>query len=454
MTSAIRSGSGAGTKVLGLVWLQLLFLCKSSEPTTGVCHGISCTAGKEDVMLQMSKRTASAGCNPAKVARRRNAGQMCTCRRRSGASSTGEYACVGDSIVPTPTPTAPENCTVIPTPASPVPTPATTAASGSCCGKCGDEGYCSSQSGNCYASKSKNYYEQCGEPVEPTDCCDKCSGKAYCSPGSGNCYWNKAKDYYKVCDASAVPPGALPKANSSENAIKFMSYNLMGWNAFNQNKWRGDNVLAKIKDWEPAVLGAQEVEKGGYGYDEVSDTVTVATALEHVGGSQFYNADVIEKHESSWVNLVKGYWMSMTRFTHKKSGVQFLFFDSHWKHGYGMEQAEIIANAISEKRKKHGNPPTVLVGDTNQFCKAYETSAIKYLKGESGSSPVTFQDVHSDDYGKSFSDNNNPDCRVDFMLASTGQWALVRSFIDREGMGANGKASDHAPLMGELVPIA
>jgi len=366
---------------------------------------------------------------------------------------------------------------------------------GSCCGKCGGKGYCSPQSGNCYASESKNYYETCGEPVEPTDCCNKCSGKAYCSPGSGNCYWNKAKDYYKVCEASAVPveptdccdkcsgkaycspgsgncywnkakdyykvcdasavrPGALPKANSSENAIKFMSYNLMGWNAFNQNKWRSDNVLAKIKDWEPAVLGAQEVEKGGYGYEEVSETVTGATALEHVGGSQFYNADELEKHESSWVNLVKGYWMSMTRFTHKKSGVDFLFFDSHWKHGYGMEQAEIIANAISEERKKYGNPPTVLVGDTNQFCKAYDTSAIKYLKGETGSSPVTFQDVHSDDYGKSFSDNNNPDCRVDFMLASTRQWALVRSFIDREGMGANGKASDHAPLMGELVPIA
>jgi len=330
----------------------------------------------------------------------------------------------------------------------------TCGAQASCCGKCGGKGYCSPQSGNCYASESKNYYETCAEPAEPTDCCDKCSGKAYCSPGSGNCYWNKAKDYYKVCDASAVPPGALPKANSSENAIKFMSYNLMGWNAFNQNKWRGDNVLAKIKDWKPAVLGAQEVEKGGYGYEEVSDIVTGATALEHVGGSQFYNADELEKHESSWVNLVKGYWMSMTRFTHKKSGVDFLFFDSHWKHGYGMEQAEIIANAISEKRKKYGNPPTVLVGDTNQFCKAYDTSAIKYLKGETGSSPVTFQDVHSDDYGKSFSDNNNPDCRVDFILASTGQWALVRSFIDREGMGLNGKASDHAPLMAELVPIA
>merc|ERR1719162_851903 len=48
--------------------------------------------------------------------------------------------------------------TLVPTPATtesklptPVPTYATTAASGSCCGKCGDEGYCSSQSGICYA---------------------------------------------------------------------------------------------------------------------------------------------------------------------------------------------------------------------------------------------------------------------------------------------------------------
>jgi len=326
----------------------------------------------------------------------------------------------------------------------------------SCCGTCGMKGFCSPNSGNCYSTKKKDYYQSCessDDAATPTDCCDRCSGKAYCSPNSGNCYWRKGKDYYKVCDATAVPPGALPKASSNENSIKFMSYNLFGWNAFNVNKWKSGKVLGKIQDWSPAVLGAQEVEKGGCCYEEVAAKVTDATALQHVGGSQFFNSNVLEKLETSWVNLVKGYWMSMTRFRHIKTGVEILFFNSHWKHGYGMEQAEIVANAINEKRNKYGNPPTVLVGDTNQFCKGYEQDAIKYLKGDMGAAPVIFRDVHEHDYGKSFSDSNNPDCRVDFMLASAGQWALVDSFIDREGMGASGSASDHAPLMGELVPI-
>jgi len=276
----------------------------------------------------------------------------------------------------------------------------------------------------------------------------------FCSPQSGNCYDSQKKDYYESCpEGGLAPPSRLPAATSSEGALKFMSYNLFGWNAFNQNKWKSVNVLQKIKDWNPAVLGAQEVEKGGCCYDEVAAAVTDATNLQHVGGSQFFNSNVLEKLETSWVDLVRGYWMSMTRFKHKNTGVDILFFNSHWKHGYGMEQAEIVANAINEKRNKYGNPPTILVGDTNQFCKGYEKDAIKYLKGEKGAAPVTFQDVHANDYGKSFKDKNNPDCRVDFMLASVGQWALVDSKIDREGMGASGTASDHAPLMGELVPI-
>lgn len=228
-----------------------------------------------------------------------------------------------------------------------------------------------------------------------------------------------------------------------------MSYNLMGWNTFNLNPGRGQNVLDKIKAWDPAVFGAQEVEKGGgQGYDNVSAEVVSSTGLNHAGGSQFFNAGAVEKNETEWINLVSGYWMSMTKYKHKASGAPFLFFNSHWKHGYGMEQAEMIAAAIHDKRTKYGSPPTVLVGDTNQFCRAYEKDAIKYLKGEIGASPVTFVDAIHHDSGKSF----DPDCRVDFILASAGQWSWVQSSIDREGMGSYGTASDHAALMAELVP--
>merc|ERR1712139_182102 len=106
----------------------------------------------------------------------------------------------------------------------------------------------------------------------------------------------------------------------------------------------------KVKAWDPVVFGAQEVEKGG---------------------SQFFNASVVEKDETESVPLISGYWMSMTKYRHKASGSHFLFFNSHWKHGYGMEQAEKIAEAIHEIRTRHGSPPTILVGDTNQFCIAH-----------------------------------------------------------------------------------
>lgn len=209
-------------------------------------------------------------------------------------------------------------------------------------------------------------------------------------------------------------------------------------------------MLKKVKDWDPEVFGAQEVETGGgQGYDQVKKTIVNATGMGHAGGSQFFRADIIDKRETDQVGLVGGYWMSMTKYIHRESGAPFLFFNSHWKHGYGLEQAKKIGEVIHEKRAQHSWAPTLLVGDTNQFCKGHEGDAIRYLTGEIGKSPVVFIDAIAHDTGKSF----NPDCRVDFILASAGQWSWINSSIDREGMGTHGTASDHAALMAELVPI-
>merc|ERR1711976_1123496 len=136
---------------------------------------------------------------------------------------------------------------------------------------------------------------------------------------------------------------------------------------------------------------------------------------------------------------------------HKATNVEFLFFNSHWKHGDGSEQKKIIADAIHAERQKYSSPPpTILVGDTNQFCMAAELEAIKYLKGEEGDSPVTFADAIGHDKGSSYDGG----CRIDFILASKGEWLRVDSFIDRDGMGVHGSASDHAALMAELVPVS
>jgi len=202
------------------------------------------------------------------------------------------------------------------------------------------------------------------------------------------------------------------------------------------------------------VLGAQEVETGGgKGGSYVSEKIISATSLSAGAGlNQFFDATVVEALEHKFIiPLVRGYWMSMTRFKHKATNVEFLFFNSHWKHGYGYDQKKIIANAIHEERQKYSSPPpTILVGDTNQFCMAAEMEAIKYLKGEEGDSPVTFTDAIGHDKGSSYDGG----CRIDFILASKGQWLRVDSFIDREGMGVHGSASDHAALMAELVPTS
>merc|ERR1712054_131835 len=185
----------------------------------------------------------------------------------------------------------------------------------------------------------------------------------------------------------------------------------------------------------------------------VSEKIISATGLSAGAGlNQFFDATVVEALEHKFIiPLVRGYWMSMTRFKHKATNVEFLFFNSHWKHGYGYDQKKIIANAIHEERQKYSSPPpTIFVGDTNQFCMAAELEAIKYLKGEEGDSPVIFVDAIGHDKGSSYDGG----CRIDFILASKGQWLRVDSFIDRDGMGVHGSASDHAALMAELVPVA
>merc|ERR1712050_794954 len=148
----------------------------------------------------------------------------------------------------------------------------------------------------------------------------------------------------------------------------------------------------------------------------VSDKIISATGLSAGAGlNQFFDTTIVEPLDHRFIiPLVRGYWMSMTRFRHKSSNVEFLFFNSHWKHGYGGEQKKIIANAIDEHRQKYDSPPpTILVGDTNQFCMAADGEAIKYLKGEEGDSPVTFVDDHAQDKGGSYDGG----CRIDFILA-------------------------------------
>merc|ERR1711953_77161 len=67
-----------------------------------------------------------------------------------------------------------------------------------CCGSCEGSAYCSPQSGSCYDTKVKDYYDKC---FVHDDCCSSCGGLGFCSPLSGTCYQSQAKDYYLTCAA-------------------------------------------------------------------------------------------------------------------------------------------------------------------------------------------------------------------------------------------------------------
>merc|ERR1712137_1419663 len=89
-------------------------------------------------------------------------------------------------------------------------------------------------------------------------------------------------------DEDYKPP--LPKAQSTENAIKMMNYNVMGWSACGSRRRRGTTsvgtrgaaITDKIRAWDPDVLGAQEVETGnGQGYESCHDVLVGNTNLDN-----------------------------------------------------------------------------------------------------------------------------------------------------------------------------
>merc|ERR1719327_2379332 len=90
-----------------------------------------------------------------------------------------------DASVPTPSPSTPVASTSAPptlvaSTTTSAPTEEDPIASDNCCDKCPGEAFCSPESGNCYAVKSKDYYDSClveetdDPPSEGSSCCSRC----------------------------------------------------------------------------------------------------------------------------------------------------------------------------------------------------------------------------------------------------------------------------------------
>jgi len=234
-----------------------------------------------------------------------------------------------------------------------------------------------------------------------------------------------------------------------------MSYNLFGWNAFRKNEWRSKNILKKIRDADPAVLGAQEVERGGgCCHDYVAGKLKMNGRYAYAGGNIFYRPTVVKKRASGnkWVDKSKGRSIGWAKFSVIKTGKEFLFFNTHWhNHGgdhYWFTNAQTCAKEISRVRSRYGDLPAVLVGDFNVWTHGGSgAKAIRYLFGKTvdrKTSPVKFENAIPNSGQTSYGHV------VDYIMVSRGQWTVVSSRNDMDGCGEHASASDHGALTATL----
>jgi len=391
-------------------------------------------------MLQMKKTSVSVACNAAKVARRRDSGQMCSCRRRSGPSSTGDYACVGDNIVMTPTPNPIADDAVILTPTN------TTQSDGEglCCVKCGGaKPFCSPGSGNCYSEKKKDYYESC-----TTTTTTPCVGLA-CPIG-----WNPSDETRGTgvwCEVGMPPDdwSALKTCQSSSATtdVKVLTYNLFWWNLFGQRKGEDGRAGRKIATTN------SPLEYDFMGFQECDDVWRVLSDARKHGLPDDYEAlpgihalgmmynkkrwtKVADGTEDVGVDSPKQYYgkrgVQWARFESEK-GASVFFMNHHGplpvNEGGGCTGTATALNIMRViAQNAHASDGIVLVGDFNAQESSSRIQALNKFMNK----------VYS---GRSMGG-------VDHIFNNCGESAVLR----KDNLGSGG--SDHDALSAVLrIPI-
>eukprot|EP00929_Paragymnodinium_shiwhaense_P107894 TRINITY_DN74237_c0_g1_i1.p1 TRINITY_DN74237_c0_g1~~TRINITY_DN74237_c0_g1_i1.p1 ORF type:complete len:666 (+),score=146.34 TRINITY_DN74237_c0_g1_i1:99-2096(+) len=299
---------------------------------------------------------------------------------------------------------------------------------------------------SCWSARRVN----CDTPIDDIDGMCEChvdpSSTSTAGPAAG------ANDTRSGSSETAGGPAVSAAASDS---VKVMSYNLFGWNAFGTNRWKGDNIVDKIREYSPDVIGCQEVETGGgNGYDSVAEKIKDrGTYTDAAGSLIFYRAATVKHEATGWLDLGKGRGLGWAVLD--KQGMRFLFFNTHWCHDCGTEylfrdSAVKVAEEIRRARAKHSTLPAIFVGDLNVLNDCENAKAIRYLKGESVDGkypPVHLVDAHEGQGG------TLGKCKIDYVFSSLNEWQVKSAIIDRDHR-EGGIGSDHDALYAELSPAA
>jgi len=233
----------------------------------------------------------------------------------------------------------------------------------------------------------------------------------------------------KTCNAC----GGSASTPSSGGSIKFVSYNLFWWNAFDQNPQKSDGIVANIKNMQADSIGLQECNRPGDITYRTSNMYNAVSPFKDNQGVMVKPGMFTVEGQGSSNLQARGKWgdryVTWVKLRHASSGRSFFHFNTHWcvhsGNGYTCDSGvrhRGAKNMVQAIRQVAGtSSPVVITGDFNAGM------------GEPGVQELLRS-------GFALARNSG----VDAIFYSQGHWSVVRASV---GAAAG---SDHSPVIVEL----
>eukprot|EP00435_Cladocopium_sp_Y103_P038544 s138_g10.t1 len=214
--------------------------------------------------------------------------------------------------------------------------------------------------------------------------------------------------------------------------VKVVSYNLYWWNAFDQNSWKSDGIIANIKDnLKPDTIGLQECDSPSE-IKRRTGFLSKASKFEGAQGVMVRQGRFRTSDKGSRDLEATGKWgpryVTWVKLTDQSTGKSFWHFNTHWcVHSDSKNTCNEdvryrgARNMVRAIRDVAGDSPVVITGDFNARMRE---------KGPQ----------HFLDSGFKLAVNDWVDC-----IFYSHHWTLRR-----EGKGSS-SGSDHKPVYAELA---
>jgi len=203
---------------------------------------------------------------------------------------------------------------------------------------------------------------------------DRCNSFTHC-PQWGTCFLKDRRLSGIESTNAEQPCKTYYKKACSSTAIKVASYNLFWWNAFRQNSWKSNHVIANIQSFNADTLGLQECDEP----QQIADRSGYSAASKFDGAQGVVVKPGVVKVEQSGSRDIgaTGKWgpryVTWAELTHIASGRRFWHFNTHWcvhsgngrtcDSGTRHVGAKNMLNIIREKAGT--DSPVVITGDFN-----------------------------------------------------------------------------------------